>query len=111
MGRGRFRLRTIMLVIAGLAILLSFVAAYERHLQRSRVVTVTIINRKSAPLTDIRVVYPDGEHKIPRVSPGEVAEFRFLTSTDVTVRVESQGRGATFGGVRGGSHPTITYSD
>jgi hypothetical protein len=111
MGRGRFRPRTIPIIIAGLAILLSHVAADRKHLRRSRVVTVAPVNRRSTPMQDIRVLFPGGEQRIDRLSPGEEAECRFATSTDVTASVEGEGSRAVWGGVRGGRRPPVTYSD
>jgi hypothetical protein len=100
-----------MVLVALAAIVSALVAARVRQVRLSRIVTVRVVNRRSTPLTGIRVAYPGGVQTLPRIAPGAEGQWRFETDTDATVRVIDGDRSVAFGKVRGGSRPTVTFGD
>ena len=108
----RFRLRTLMIAVAVVAILCAAWAVIEGRRERSEWATLHVVNRRSSPLYKVRVTYPDGRRDFRRLLPGEEADCPIHVESEATVRVYLDGRGyAEWGRVRGGSRPTIVFSD
>jgi hypothetical protein len=101
-----------MIAVAIAAVACAVSVMIEAQRERNRWATVRIINRRSTPLFDVRVIYPGGKREISRVPPGEEATCPIRIETEAKIRIEvGKGHVTNFGGVRGGSRPTVQFSD
>ncbi len=108
----RFRIRTLMIAVGVIATLCAAWAAIETRCERSRWATVRVINHRSAPLSRVRVVFPEGQRELPRLPPGQEADFPVRIKDEARISVEIDGHCyAEWFSVRGGSKPALTVSE
>src|SRR3954469_13303700 len=105
----RFRVRTLMLAVAAIAILSASWAGFAARLEQKKWATVRIINRRSTPLNRLTLIYPDGERDLASIPANDEANatIRIEGTANIYIRIDGTQSGG-WEGVRGGSVMTMT---